>query len=171
MKKQRVKQVLLFLPIIYSIPLLSYDDALPMMVESFHVDVQSIHYIYASSVSILSLFVCMFTYHITFSFFLYHFIVHHGTSTLLLDAAPLWLLIVLSVFITYQPLGSPEEPTCQRFYVTVLSYIMICMMKYDYYVVVSFFVPVITMPQCQPNPIKCFLPLDGHMNCCYSLRT
>ena len=63
----------LFLLIIYSISLLPYDDALPMMVESFHVDLQPIHYIYASSVSILSLFVCMFTYHLTFSFFSFSF--------------------------------------------------------------------------------------------------
>ena len=74
---------------------------------------------YEWSISILTMFVCMFTHRLIFSFFSTHFVIHQCPSSLLFDTATLWLLIIPCVHIMYQPLGSLEESTGILFHITV----------------------------------------------------
>ena len=100
-----------------------------------------------------------------------HLLVHHWYTSLLFDTAALWLLIKLYVYMNSQLLGPQGEPAGKLFCVTVPSYVRYACMKYDYYVVVSSFLPVIMMPQCQASPSKWLLLLDDHMNWYDSLST
>ena len=123
MKKQHVKQVTFCLLFLYSISPFHYDNALLMTVQSFPIDLQPIKHLDASSISNLTMFVCMFTHCITFSFFTSHLVIHHGYTSLLFDTAALWLLIRLYVYMNSQLLGPLGEPTGKPFYVTVRPYI------------------------------------------------
>ena len=67
-------------------------------------------------------------------------------------------------------IGISGRANCETFLYHCISFYMVCMLKYEYYVVVSCFLLVITAPQYPPSLVKCLVLLDDCVNYYSSLR-
>ena len=126
---------------------------------------------FASSISTLTMFICMFSHLLPFSLFFFTFC--HPSLFIFLVVWHCHFVATYWSVCTHHvaAIGISGRTHLDTFLCHCMSSCMVTMMKYEYYIIVSVFLPVTTMPEYQLSLLKCLVLFEDRTDSYASLRT